>query len=205
MKKIEEDILGWFNLTEYLWFSFGERYRILVLDCLNGGYVGFIEDTHVESIVYQNDATLTVKLDSHEISGITEFGRYPQISALDERSSKFLIKSLDHLGRRRATIKYASPDNNPKNNHDKSKRFKLIYDYNYKVLIQDGKKLLQEVEISLDPYFEYYLHTNVGFNEVASTCLEEDFSHMICWFEEQYKANQFSRPLRTKEAVNQKN
>jgi hypothetical protein len=26
MKKIEEDILGWFNLTEYLWFSFGERY-----------------------------------------------------------------------------------------------------------------------------------------------------------------------------------
>lgn len=29
MKKIEEDILGWFNLTEYLWFSFGERYRVL--------------------------------------------------------------------------------------------------------------------------------------------------------------------------------
>jgi raffinose/stachyose/melibiose transport system substrate-binding protein len=28
MKKIEEDILGWFNLTEYLWFSFGERYSL---------------------------------------------------------------------------------------------------------------------------------------------------------------------------------
>jgi two-component system, chemotaxis family, sensor kinase CheA len=30
MKKIEEDILGWFNLTEYLWFSFGERYSVKV-------------------------------------------------------------------------------------------------------------------------------------------------------------------------------
>ena len=26
MKKIEENILGWFSLAENMWFSFGERY-----------------------------------------------------------------------------------------------------------------------------------------------------------------------------------
>jgi branched-chain amino acid transport system permease protein len=45
MKKIEEDILGWFNLTEYLWFSFGERYSLplaIVLAVIITAIVGVV-------------------------------------------------------------------------------------------------------------------------------------------------------------------